>query len=104
MKDRAVTPIRTYALVVGIEKYALGSGLAIDLDGPAHNALTFAGWLAYSHHTYRFERVLREIGHLKALMLIVLVVIHLICLCLSTVFSAYWVSITTWNAIIPRLL
>lgn len=43
MKDSTFTPTRTYALVVGIEKYALGSGS--NLDGAAHDASTFAGFL-----------------------------------------------------------
>ena len=43
MKDSFAAPTRTYALVVGIEKYTLG--LNADLDGPANDAHTFTDWL-----------------------------------------------------------
>jgi len=42
--DHIADPRRTYALVVGIEKYALGP--EADLNGPAHDARRFADWLS----------------------------------------------------------
>src|SRR5579863_7771872 len=44
MTNSMINPVHTYALVVGIEKYTLGS--EADLNGPAHDACTFAAWLA----------------------------------------------------------
>src|SRR5205809_330141 len=41
MRNFSASFKHTYALVVGIEKYALGD----DLDGPAHDARRFADWL-----------------------------------------------------------
>jgi|SRR2546428_1037421 len=41
--DVVVRPDRTYALVVGIEKYELGA--LSDLDGPANDAWQFTNWL-----------------------------------------------------------
>jgi len=38
------SPQRTYALVVGIDRYEAGA--AWDLDGPAHDAARFTSWLA----------------------------------------------------------
>ncbi|MFI2779782.1 effector-associated domain 2-containing protein [Streptomyces sp. ALB3] len=43
MSRRAVPPDRVFALVVGIEQYAAGSGW--DLPGPARDALRFRDWL-----------------------------------------------------------
>lgn len=42
MHDIVADPVRTYAIVVGIERYGI-SGL--DLPGPASDACRFAGWL-----------------------------------------------------------
>ncbi|MEU9733020.1 hypothetical protein [Streptomyces sp. NPDC048002] len=38
-----ITPERTFALVVGVESYAIGSPM--DLSGPARDAVRFADWL-----------------------------------------------------------
>lgn len=43
MNRRPVPPDRVFALVVGIERYAAGSGW--DLPGPARDALRFRDWL-----------------------------------------------------------
>ena len=40
-------PLKTYALVVGIEAYDLGD--KADLDGPAHDAVRFMQWLKKYH-------------------------------------------------------
>ncbi len=44
MIDSIANPKHTFALVVGIEKYDLGSGA--DLNGPARDARSFADWLS----------------------------------------------------------
>ncbi len=44
MTGLPVNPQRTYALVVGIEKYEAGPEW--DLNGPAHDAIRFANWLS----------------------------------------------------------
>jgi hypothetical protein len=43
MTDRQADPLRTYAVVVGIDKYDIGSNW--DLDGPANDAFKFVAWL-----------------------------------------------------------
>jgi hypothetical protein len=47
MIDLQTDPAKTYALVVGIERYAAGDSW--DLNGPAHDACRFTQWL-HSHH------------------------------------------------------
>ncbi len=43
INGKKITPERTYALIVGIDQYALGSGAS--LDGPAQHGRRFADWL-----------------------------------------------------------
>ncbi|MGV9454527.1 VMAP-C domain-containing protein [Streptomyces sp. NPDC003635] len=43
VSEPSITPERTFALVVGVESYGIGSG--VDLSGPARDAARFAEWL-----------------------------------------------------------